>query len=206
MFTGFIRDITERKEAARNLLESQRRFSDMLDNVELISLMLDASGGITYCNDHFLHVTGWQREEVIGRSWFELFVPPELDLRPAYAALLASQPDMRHRDNEIVIRSGARRVIRWNNTVLKSGAGDVIGTASLGEDITERKQAEEILLKRTGELERFHRLSVGRELQMIELKKQINELARQAGQKAPYDLAFLRPTAVKTDAGHEQIS
>jgi hypothetical protein len=67
--------------------------------------------------------------------------------------------------------------------VLRSGAGEVIGTASIGEDITERKLAEDVLKKRAAELERFHRLSVGRELQMIELKKQVNELAGQAGQK-----------------------
>ncbi len=45
-------------------------------------------------------------------------------------------------DNEILTRSGERRFIRWNNSVLRSGAGDVIGTASIGEDITEGKAAE----------------------------------------------------------------
>ena len=53
--------------------------------------------------------------------------------------------------------------------------------------------ADEVLKKRAAELERFHRLSVGRELQMVELKKQVNDLAKQAGQKPPYDLAFLEP-------------
>jgi len=90
--------------------------------------------------------------------------------------------------------------------VLRSGAGDVIGTASIGEDITERKMAEEVLKQRAAELERFHRLSVGRELQMIELKKQINELALQAGQKPPYDLALLGPEPVRTNPGHEKTS
>ena len=45
--------------------------------------------------------------------------------------------------------------------------------------------------QRTADLERFHRLSVGRELQMIDLKKQINELATRLGHESPYDLAFL---------------
>ena len=53
--------------------------------------------------------------------------------------------------------------------------------------------ADEVLGKRAAELERFHRLSVGRELQMIDLKKQVNELAKQAGGKPPHDLAFLGP-------------
>jgi PAS domain S-box-containing protein len=178
--------------AQSDLIESERRFRDMLGNVGLISVMLDTNARITYCNDYFLQLTGWQRDEVIGRDWFEIFMPPETnDVKDKFAALLANQPEAWHHENEILTRSGERRLIRWNNSVLRSGAGDVIGTASIGEDITERKMAEAVLAQRSAELERFHRLSVGRELQMIELKKQINELAKQAGQRPPYDLAFV---------------
>ncbi|BBJ23127.1 PAS domain S-box protein [Candidatus Nitrotoga sp. AM1P] len=137
-------NITERKKVAQELHESQRRFSDLLGNIELISLMLDCEGKITYCNEYLLRLTDWQLGEVIGRNWFELFIPPEVnDLRSSlFVALLANQPGTRHHENEILTRSGERRLIRWNNSVLRSGAGDVIGTASIGEDITERKKAQ----------------------------------------------------------------
>lgn len=137
-------NITERKKVAQELHESERRFSDLLGNVELASLMLDCEARITYCNEYLLHLTDWQLGEVIGRNWFELFVPPEnINLKIAFfAALLANQPEARHHENEILTRSGERRLIRWNNSVLRSGVGDVIGTASIGEDITERKKAQ----------------------------------------------------------------
>jgi PAS domain S-box-containing protein/diguanylate cyclase (GGDEF)-like protein len=145
MFTGFIRDITARKRASDELRESDRRFSDMLDNVELVAMMLDREARITYCNDCLLRLTGWRRDDVIGRDWFELFVPPEFnDLKENFfAAFLVNLPEALHPENEILTRSGERRLIRWNNSVLRSGAGDVIGTASIGEDITERKEAED---------------------------------------------------------------
>lgn len=73
---GVAADITGRKRAALELRESERRFSDMLENVELVSLMLDREARVTYCNDYLLRMSGWRREEVIGRSWFELFAPP----------------------------------------------------------------------------------------------------------------------------------
>ena len=137
-------NITERKQAALKLHESERRFTDLLGNVELVSMMLDRESRITYCNEYLLNLTGWKRDEVIGKNWWELFIPPEIqDLRNAFfTALLDNQPEALHHENDIVTRSGERRLIRWNNSVLRSEDGAIIGTASIGEDITERKKAE----------------------------------------------------------------
>jgi PAS domain S-box-containing protein len=187
-----LRYAVERKQASEKLRESERRFSAMLGNVELSSVMLDREARITYINPCLLDMCGWQRAEVIGRNWFDVFMPPEFgDMRPVFAQLLEDSPEAWHRDHEVVTRSGGRRMIRWNNSVLRSVLGQIVGTASIGEDITDRLVAEEVLARRAAELERFHRLSVGRELQMIELKKQINALASQLGHAPPYDLSFL---------------
>jgi diguanylate cyclase (GGDEF)-like protein/PAS domain S-box-containing protein len=138
-----IQDITREKRAEEELHESDRRFNDMLDKVEMISLMLDCEGRITYCNDYLLRLTGWQRDEVFGQSWFSLFVPPEVaDVREVFADVLADRPSAWHYDNEILTRSGERRLVHWNNTVLRSVGGQVVGVAALGEDITERREAE----------------------------------------------------------------
>jgi diguanylate cyclase (GGDEF)-like protein/PAS domain S-box-containing protein len=141
---GTATDITDGRLTTLELRESERRFSDLLGNVELVSIMLDHKGRITYCNDYLLRMTGWSHAEVIGRDWIELFIPPESrELKAVvFADLLANSPDVWHHENEIVSRSGDRRLIRWNNSVLRSVAGDVIGTASIGEDITERKRSE----------------------------------------------------------------
>ena len=140
---GIAEDVTERKNAADQLRESDRRFSSLLSSIQLVSLMLDREARITYCNDYLLKLTGWRREEILGRNWFEVFTPPEnVALRNIFAALIADQPEARHLENEILTKSGDRRLITWSNTVLRSGAGEVIGTASIGEDITERKLAE----------------------------------------------------------------
>src|ERR1700686_1170047 len=66
-------EIDQHTRVADELRERDRRFSDLLDNVELVSMMLDTSARITYCNDHLLHLTGWRREELLGQDWFKLF-------------------------------------------------------------------------------------------------------------------------------------
>jgi diguanylate cyclase (GGDEF)-like protein/PAS domain S-box-containing protein len=145
---GIAEDITQREHSAQELRESERRFANLLGNVEMVSIMLDVNGSITYCNDYLLRLTGWQREDVLAGNWFDLFIPPgQDDVKGVFSTLLADLPAAWHHENNILTRSGEVRLIRWNNSVLRSGVGDVIGTASIGEDITERKRAE-IRIKR----------------------------------------------------------
>jgi PAS domain S-box-containing protein len=142
---------SDANEALRN---SERRFSDLLKTVRLISVMLDCSAHITYCNDYLLNLTGWQRDEVIGRNWFELFSPKD---SPAaaddFAAMLATAPESWQRENELLTRAGERRLIRWNGSVLRSATGEVIGSASIGEDVTEHARDQLALRELNAELE-----------------------------------------------------
>ncbi len=69
--------------------------------------------------------------------------------------------------------------------------GEPICLGSIQRDITAQKRAEAQLKKNMSELEQFNRLAVGRELRMIELKQQVNEMARASGMDEPYDLAFI---------------
>jgi hypothetical protein len=55
-------------------------------------------------------------------------------------------------------------------------------------DITERKKAEQAVQEKMDELERFHKLTVGRELTMIELKKEVNGLLKKMGQEEKYKI------------------
>jgi diguanylate cyclase (GGDEF)-like protein/PAS domain S-box-containing protein len=138
-----LQDVTGQERAEATLRESERRFSDMLANVQLVSLMLDRAARITYCNDFLLRLTGREREEVVGLNWFDLFIPPDAKVTSeVFEDLLADLPNAWHHENEILTKSGDMRLIRWNNSVLRSALGDVVGTASIGEDITEQKQAE----------------------------------------------------------------
>jgi len=171
-----MQDITEQKRAQEELNESDRRFSDMLGNVELVSLMLDREAQITYCNDYLLRLTGWSYEEVFGRNWFELFIPAEHEeVKAQFSALLANQPSAGHFEYEILTRTGQRRLIRWNNTVLRSASGEVSGTASIGEDITDQKEAE----KKIKRLNRVYAVLSGINILIVRVHNR-DELFREA--------------------------
>jgi diguanylate cyclase (GGDEF)-like protein/PAS domain S-box-containing protein len=122
---------------------SEERFGEVLRNVGLAAVMFDSDAEITFCNDFLLELTGWQLEEVLGRNVFELFLrshPGDSQVR--LAKLLADPRAKWRQDDEIFTRSGERRFMRWNSLTLRSEAGHVIGIASVGEDITDRRHAE----------------------------------------------------------------
>ena len=69
--------------------------------------------------------------------------------------------------------------------------GKVIQIIEVCRDVTERDLAEIRLQGTVTDLERFNRLAVGREERMVELKREVNELARKAGVAPPYDSPVL---------------
>jgi PAS domain S-box-containing protein len=159
-YEGFVTDITQRKrtEAARH--ESDRRFRGMLENVQLVSAMLDQGGNITFCNDFFLRLTGWKRDEIMGQNWCELFVPPEQYNSDLFSSQVAKRAVPPHHENEIITKTGQRRMISWNNTLLLDVAGNPIGVATIGEDITERLHLENEL-RQAQKLESIGRMAGG---------------------------------------------
>ena len=60
-----IADITERKRSEQALQESERRFREVLERVDLLAATIDAEGTMIFGNDFLLALTGWQHEEVL---------------------------------------------------------------------------------------------------------------------------------------------
>jgi diguanylate cyclase (GGDEF)-like protein/PAS domain S-box-containing protein len=163
-------------EAVRVLLEGESRFSDLLRNMEVAAVMLDRNAAITFCNDYFLRLTGWRREEILGRNYFEIFLPSDENIAEHYfPSLLDSAPECWNRENELITRSGAHRIMRWSHVLVRSAADEVIGCASIGEDITERKRGE----ARIAYLSRVHAMMSGINTLMIRVKDR-DELFKEA--------------------------
>ncbi|MHC4448311.1 MAG: PAS domain-containing protein, partial [Planctomycetota bacterium] len=166
LFTGIIHDITERKRAERAVQESERRFREILEEVDLVAVMLDTEGRVTFCNDHLLQLTGWTGEEALGQDWFGTFLPPghRARVHKVFEEGIKAGQIQAHYENEIVTRNGERRLMAWTNTIIRDLNGDVAGVTGLGVDVTEQRRAEaelarhrehleEIVAERTSELE-----------------------------------------------------
>jgi PAS domain S-box-containing protein len=155
-FIEHTEDISRQKQAELALQISERRYRDLLTTIELIAVVQDRDGRITFCNDFLLSRTGWKREELLGKDWFEIFVPKDIrgNLRKAFDLRVHTSSIEPYHENDIVTRDGRLLTVRWSNTMLRDSKGIGIGIASIGEDITERRRAENALR----ESEARHRL------------------------------------------------
>lgn len=136
-------ELQERRQSAAVLREAERRWRFLLDNVQLIVVGLDHSGNINYVNPFFLSLTGYTESEVLGKNWFENFLPSsnQESIQVFFSEVLTHNA-YPYYQNSILTKSGEERFIAWNNTMLQDSEGNIIGTISIGEDITERQKVE----------------------------------------------------------------
>src|SRR2546423_2444921 len=141
-------DINDARRTEDALRESERRFREMLDTIELFAVLLDVVGTVTYCNPYLLRMTGFPKQDVIGKNFFDLFVTAERREQASRGFLenIGRGIIAAHIEAEIGTRSGERRIVLWNNTVLRSPENSILGIASVGSDVTEQRQAEQQLV------------------------------------------------------------
>jgi PAS domain S-box-containing protein len=170
------RDMTQEKEAfdaARSMIESS------LDALVAIS----PEGMITDVNEATVKATGIPRVELIGTAFSDCFTDPE-KAKAIYQlvfeqGMAVDYPlTMRHRD-------GTLTEVLYNASVYRDAGGKVLGVFAAARDVTKQNQAHREIaqqqareLDRLAELEQFQRLTVGRELKMIELKNEIEHLRK----------------------------
>jgi PAS domain S-box-containing protein len=168
------RDVTTQKqtsEYARSLIEAS------LDPLVTIS----PDGKITDVNEATVKVTGVARGGLIGTDFSNYFTEPD-KAREGYQQVFA-RGSVTDYPLTIRRRDGALTDVLYNASVYRDIRGNVLGVFAAARDVTAQKRAESELaeqrareLDRLAELERFQKLTVGRELKMIELKKELGEL------------------------------
>lgn len=126
------------------LHESDKRFFEMLENIQLVAVVHDLAGRITFCNEFLLRITGYTRDEVLEKDWFAQFVPQvRASDKDKYLQELNRGKIEAHNESLIRTKNGEECLVRFSNTILHDEQGRIIGMTRLGEDATERWQAEE---------------------------------------------------------------
>ncbi|NQU84137.1 MAG: PAS domain S-box protein [Mariniphaga sp.] len=138
-----------RKKIEEKLIASEEKFRQVIENIQLLGLMLNMDGKIIFANDYLLKLSGWKREEVIGKDWLEVFVPNHIKekISRIYKEMKNSPEFPAAYEYEVLTRDGKLLVISWSNMVHYDQNENPISITSIGENISERINYQKALVK-----------------------------------------------------------
>jgi PAS domain S-box-containing protein len=170
---GLLRDISERKLAADALLREKAWSDDVIRLAPSFIIGLGRSGEVILFNDYAERLTGYTRDEVIGKRWSDVFSTPEgrsEDSATIAHALQTGEAINHQPENAILIRSGSPRLVSWSSQIMLED-GEVKMLLSFGVDVTERRRAEDDLKKNYDELKRLNERLEEAQNQLLQSEK-----------------------------------
>jgi len=120
----------------------------LIDFAGCILVIIGKDKKVTFINKKGCEVLEYRKEEIIGKDWFEDFLPSEVKekVREVLEKLIKEEAqEVEYFENPVLTKRGEKRYILWHNTPLKDERGRIKGTLSTGIDITDRKKVEEKL-------------------------------------------------------------
>ena len=141
LFTGIIRDVSERRRTEDALRSSERRFSIAFNANPTPSTIATLDGRFLNANEQFLRTTGYSREEVVGKTAFELGLWRNPQDRHELMRQLREHGVVRGFDAELWTKSGERRLLSLSGERIELDGQPCVLLS--GQDITERKLAED---------------------------------------------------------------
>ncbi|MCA9406815.1 MAG: PAS domain S-box protein [Candidatus Omnitrophica bacterium] len=179
----------EMSEKLENTTVSKEYVETILQCFMDALLILDKQGKIKYVNEAFESITGYSAEEVIGRSFEVLNIesdnPMELE---EFMSLISNRGKVSRQIKRKKKDGGVFHSEESFLAVNLAKDGKELNYMCVMKDITEQKKAEEERKEILMDLKMFKKVAIGRELKMIDLKKEINLMAQEAGKDEPYDL------------------
>ena len=188
MMASFV-DITEHKKMDEELRNSEERLKIFFEDAPDAYYLSDLKGTFIDGNKAAEETTGYKKEELIGKSFLRLKLLPPSQLPKAAAALAKNALGNPTGPDEFTLnRKDGRQVEVEISTHPVKIKGKIL-ILGIARNTTERRHAKEEINKRIEEIEKINKFMVGRELDMVELKKEANLLLKELGRPEKYKIS-----------------
>jgi len=150
-------EITDLKKALEELRLERDQARRYFNTAEVMFVVLDREGRVILLNKKGYDILGYGENELFARNWFDACVPEDLRVQAGETfqkVLKGEISPVEYYEIELVTRKGGRRTMAFHNTVIRNEKNEITGTLSSGEDVTEKKKAEENIRKLNDDLEK----------------------------------------------------
>ena len=146
---GIVTDITDRKRAEEELRRAEAFTASVLDNLPNMVFVKDAKNlRFVHLNKAGERLLGYSEQELLGKNDYEFFPPTEADFFTSKdREVLAGGRLLDIPEEPINTRNGAIRLLHTKKIPITDQEGNPLYLLGISEDITERKQVEEELLR-----------------------------------------------------------
>jgi len=150
---GVSRDITDRMEAEKALIDSEEKYRLLVENQSDLVVKVDWEGYLTYVSPSYCKMFGKSEEELLNTKFMPLVHPQDQASTEEQMKKLAEAP---HRVSleQRAMTSDGWKWLSWHDTAVLNEEGTIVEIIGVGRDITERKMAEKALQESRNLLER----------------------------------------------------
>ena len=145
---GIYRDISEQKKMIDVLKNSEERFQDVaLSSADWI-WEVDKEGKYTFASGRVKQILGYEPEEIIGKSPFDLMTPEDAPrVREIFMQIVQQKKPIVDLENWNLTKEGKKVLLLTNGVPILYDNGEILGYRGMDKDITDKKWAEESLKK-----------------------------------------------------------
>jgi PAS domain S-box-containing protein len=195
-------DRTEQKRVEEIVKNSEQRLGQIVDFLPDPTWVIDSEGQVVTWNQAMENLTGIAAADIVGKGNYEYALPFYGERRPVLIDLVRDW-DSEFEKKYLSIKKVGKKLVSesyhpnlgdgglhlsGNASLIYDAAGQVAGAIESLRDVSERKHMEEELRRNVDELGRFNKLAIRREIKMIQLKEEINQLLCQLNQEKKYKI------------------
>src|ERR687898_425973 len=160
LFTGMIRDVTERKRTEDALREARDRFRSIFENAPIGVAMVTLEGRYLQVNHSLCGILGYSERELQALTWQEITYPDDLAASSAYARrIVEGEFPKYHLDKRFLHADGHTVWASLSVSLVRDSEGEPLYFVSQIQDATERKEAEAGLRRSETSLDAAQRLA-----------------------------------------------
>jgi PAS domain S-box-containing protein len=175
MALGVLKDITKQKQSEKELKRQEKKYRDLFETASDMIHVVDNKGAITDANELELKTMGYTRKEYIGKKNFDILSKKYKKSTGEQIKKVLSGTCVKHIRTQFIKKNGDFIDVEINACPTIENE-KIIGATAFIRDISKRIEDEKQLEEKIQELEKLNKIMVGRELRMVELKKEIKKL------------------------------